>query len=754
MLLLETPTEVSATVAEATAAVRSGGLVMIVDAVGNTACLTAALKVVRADAMATFKEHGCGPMRVMASDGLGAVVSMSRDDRADGVPIEAAAQLVDLADVGGAAASTRVADDLGRPVGSDQAVQLADRLGVAIVAAHEILRQHPLEDRIAKRVVETVIPTPHGVLEAVGYASANGDEYVALMHADLRREPTRVHVHVQCQVSDVFGGGACRCGVQLRSALEVLETTRGMVLYVWRTDGERLRHVAVPPSGAEQAEDRPARDAAIARILCDLDVSPVDISCNESLDTQRLSALGVTVQSHRTETDRTRRRARFGGPDKRFVGAHHDSSRRRTDSRAVSPVDAFMRGKFVGARVPRVEDDRFLTGSARFTADVKMAGMRHVAFVRSPYAHARVLSVDVSEATALPGVVTVMTGADLADVADLVDPVAIDGLLKTPQPVIVRDRVRFVGEAVAAVVAEDRYIAEDAAELVVVDYEPLGAVTNAADGMDPDAPVLFDDLGTNIVYRTTRTHGDADAAFAAADRVFEGTFHTNRFMAAPMETRGAIAEFEVGPDRMQIWTSSQTPHLLRMALAGVLGMPEQRIRVITPAVGGGFGQKMATYPEEVVVAVLARRLGCAVKWIEDRRENLTAGSHAKEQIITLEVAVRSDGRILGMRSRLIGDGGAYSFNTASVLIEPLVAAQLMPGVYDVEHYDYEVIGMVTNKTPIGPYRGVGWTAGHSARELLFDEIARGLEMDAAEFRRLNMIAPGSFPHKHVHRHAL
>jgi GTP cyclohydrolase II len=300
MLLLETPTEVSATVVEATAAVRSGRLVMIVDEVGDTACLTAALKAVTADAMATFKEHGCGPMRVMASDGLGAVVSMSRDDRADGVPIEAAAQLVDLAGIGGAAASTRVADDFGQPVGSDCAVQLADRLGVAIVAAHEILRHHPLEDRIAKRVVETMIPTPQGLLEAVGYASANGDEYVALLHGDLRRRPTRVHVHVQCQVSDVFGGGACRCGVQLRSALEVLETTRGMVLYVWRTDGERLRHVALPPSAAGEAEDRPARDAAIARILCDLDVSPVDISSNESLDTQRLSALGVTVQSHRT----------------------------------------------------------------------------------------------------------------------------------------------------------------------------------------------------------------------------------------------------------------------------------------------------------------------------------------------------------------------------------------------------------------------------------------------------------------------
>ncbi|UGS35985.1 Caffeine dehydrogenase subunit alpha [Capillimicrobium parvum] len=388
-----------------------------------------------------------------------------------------------------------------------------------------------------------------------------------------------------------------------------------------------------------------------------------------------------------------------------------------------------------------------MTGSARFLADVKVAGMKHVGFVRSPYAHARMVSVDVSRALALPGVVAVVTAEHLHSVAPLVDPLAVEGLLKTPQPVLAVDRVRFVGEAVAAVVAEDRYVAEDAADLVVVGYEPLGAVTDAVAGMAADAPVLFEELGTNVLYRRSRAHGDTGAAFAAADRVFEGRFHTNRFMAAPMETRGAIATFETGPDRLHIQTSSQTPHLLRMSLSAALGMPEQRIRVSTPAVGGGFGQKMATYPEEVIVCELARRLGCPVKWVEDRRENLIAGSHAKEQIISMELAVTGEGRILGMRAQLIGDGGGYSFNTASVLIEPLVAAQLMPGVYDIANYDYEVIGVVTNKTPIGPFRGVGWTAGHSARELFFDEVARDLGLDPAEFRRLNMIAPGSFPHR-------
>jgi aerobic carbon-monoxide dehydrogenase large subunit len=405
------------------------------------------------------------------------------------------------------------------------------------------------------------------------------------------------------------------------------------------------------------------------------------------------------------------------------------------------------RGKFVGARVARVEDERFLTGAARFVADLKVAGARHVAFVRSPHAHARITSVDASRAQAMPGVLAVVTGADLADVGDLVDGMLIEGLAKTPQPVLARERVRFVGEAVAAVVAEDRYLAEDAAEAVAVEYDALGAVTDPVAAMDPQAPVLFDELGTNVLYRNAYRHGDAEAAFASADRVFEGTFHTNRFMAAPMETRGAIATFEVGPERLHIWSSTQTPYVLRMTLAQLLGMPEQRIRVSTPAVGGGFGQKMATYPEEVVVAALARRLRCPVKWIEDRRENLVAATHAKEQVVTLEVAVTEAGRVLGMRSRLIGDGGAYSFNTASVLVEPLHAAQMMPGVYDIANYDFDVIGVVTNKTPTGPFRGVGWTAGHSARELLFDEIARELSIDAAELRRRNMIAAGSFPYR-------
>ena len=413
----------------------------------------------------------------------------------------------------------------------------------------------------------------------------------------------------------------------------------------------------------------------------------------------------------------------------------------------MSRADGFTRGKFVGARVARVEDDRFLTGQARYIGDMKVAGEHHVAFARSPHAHARVVSVDASRAREMTGVVAVLTAADLADVADLVDAMPIEGLARTPQPVLAGDRVRFVGEAVAAVVAENRYLAEDAAEAVAVDYEPLEAIADPVAAMDPQAPVLFDEVGGNVVYRGAQRHGDTDAAFAAADRVFKGTFHTNRFMAAPLETRGAIATFEVGPDRLNVWSSNQTPHILRMVLAQVLGMPEQRIRVSTAAVGGGFGQKMATYPEEVVVAVLARRLGRPVKWIEDRRENLVAATHAKEQVVTLEAAVTEDGRILGMRAKLIGDGGGYSFNTASVLVEPLHAAQMMPGVYDVANYDYEVIGVVTNKTPTGPLRGVGWTAGHTARELLFDEIARELSIDPTDLRRRNMVAPDAFPHR-------
>jgi carbon-monoxide dehydrogenase large subunit len=410
-------------------------------------------------------------------------------------------------------------------------------------------------------------------------------------------------------------------------------------------------------------------------------------------------------------------------------------------------TDAPPTGRLLGARVNRVEDPRFLTGAARYIADLAFVREAHCAFVRSTFPHAHLRGIDTSAAAQMPGVIAVLTGQDIATVG-LIDPLfMIETLARTPQVALPTDRVRYVGEAIAVVVADDRARAEDAAEAVVVDYEPLEAVVDLERAMQPDAPRLFDHLDSNVVFRDAKEVGDVTGAFENADRVYERRFHTNRFMAAPMETRGVIAEFDRSSDRLTVWSSTQTPHLLRLALSTALEHPAQRIRIITPEVGGGFGQKMACYPEEVVVPALAMRLGRPIKWIEDRRENLLAGTHAKEQVVDMAIAVDRDGTIRGIRARYVGDAGAFSFNTASALIEPSLPVSLMPSVYDVTACAYEVVAVLTNKTPIGPYRGVGWTAGHSARELLLDEIARDLGMTPEELRRRNLLADDVFPYQ-------
>lgn len=260
------------------------------------------------------------------------------------------------------------------------------------------------------------------------------------------------------------------------------------------------------------------------------------------------------------------------------------------------------RGKWVGARVKRVEDPRFLTGEAKYLADLQSPGTVHAAFVRSPYAHARISRIDTTEARALPGVLAIYTAEDLSNLPPLVSGLPIEGLKPTPQTVLAKEKVRFVGEAVAVVIAENRYLAEDAAELVQVDYEPLPAVTNAERAMAPDAPILHEDLASNVVYQKVTTLGDVEGAFAQADHIFRRRFHTNRFVASPMETRGCLSVYERASGQLTFYSSTQMPHMLRLFLSLFLGIPEHKVRVISPEVGGGFGQKMTIYPEEVIVA--------------------------------------------------------------------------------------------------------------------------------------------------------
>lgn len=335
----------------------------------------------------------------------------------------------------------------------------------------------------------------------------------------------------------------------------------------------------------------------------------------------------------------------------------------------------------------------------------------------------------------MPGVRAVLTAHDLPH-QPLVDTVVMPGLSKTPQPALAQDRVRFVGEPVAVVVADDRARAEDAVAAVGLDIDPLPAVTSAS----------AEDTGDGVIYRQTkRWGGDVAAAFDAADVRVEGDFTTGRATAAPMEGRGCTAAWDAGRGVLEVISSTQSPYLLRRRLSQTTGLAEHRITVTVPEVGGAFGQKIPAAAEEVAVALAARHLGARLRWVEDRRESLIAAPHAKEQAIELALALDGDGVFLGMRATIVGDAGAYSHNSASALIEPYLCANLMPGVYRLPALEAEVIAVLTNKSPVAPYRGVGWTAGHVARELLIDRAARVLELDPVELRLRNLVAADAFP---------
>lgn len=398
----------------------------------------------------------------------------------------------------------------------------------------------------------------------------------------------------------------------------------------------------------------------------------------------------------------------------------------------------------IGTRQLRREDSRLLTGRGRYVADIVLPHLLHAAFVRAWPAHARILSIDVSEARALEGVVAVFTAADFPETT-MIDGNWIPDLAKTPQPVLAADKVRFVGEAVAIIVAEDRYIAEDACDLVAVDYEVLPAVTEP--GAEVVGEPLLAELTENIIYDQQMVFGEADDAWARATHVFTQHFAQARSTAAPMECRGAVADYDPSARTLDVWASTQSPHLLRRRLAAATRLPEHHVRVIMHDVGGGFGQKIAAQPEELVVAMAATRVGRPVKWIEDRREHFLAAPQARDQRVSVELATDDEGNFLAMRADILGDAGAYSFNSASALIEPYITARSIPGVYRVPAYSYTVRVGLTNKAPIAPYRGVGFVPGQAARELVIDKAARALGIDRVELRRKNMVRPADFPYR-------
>jgi len=380
----------------------------------------------------------------------------------------------------------------------------------------------------------------------------------------------------------------------------------------------------------------------------------------------------------------------------------------------------------------------------RYLDDLIVPGALHLAFVRSPHAHAALRNVDARRARALPGVVAVLAAAELP-LPSIRAEFRGEGYHGAGWPALAQDRVRFVGEAVAVVAARDRYVAEDAVDAVEVAYSPLPVVASAAAALERGSPRLHDAVPENVYFRRTYARGDVEGAFAAAPVIVAGTFHHQRLSGVPLEGRGIAARWEAG-GRLTVWASTQLPHVLRTGLARFLNLPETSVRVCVPDVGGGFGPKMTLYPEDLVACAVARLLARPVKWVEDRRENLLTMTHAREQTIEAAMAADGDGRILGLRAHVISDTGAYPAFPVTAVLEPMGTVQIIPGPYRVPAYAYTTLAVASNKCPLGAYRGVGMGVGIFVTERLMDKVAAATGTDPAAVRRANFVRAQEFPH--------
>ena len=405
-----------------------------------------------------------------------------------------------------------------------------------------------------------------------------------------------------------------------------------------------------------------------------------------------------------------------------------------------------LKPQLVGTRVMRSEDTRLLTGRGNYIADLHLPKMLHMAVLRSPMAHARITSVNADAASALSGVHAVWTGADVSGRCPGIQAGhQIEGMKATVQPILATDVVRYVGEPVAVVVASSRHVGEDALELIELDLEPLTPLVDAEAAIS-SSTLANETLDDNVILVGERDVGDVDAETQGAAVRVHGRFRHNRCTAAPMETRGCVAAYEWTTNQLRLWSATQIPHFIKSMIAMFTGFPEHDLEVITPDVGGGFGQKAHLFPEEVLVCLLAKELGCPVRWIEDRQENLLTATHAKDQINDMEIALTQDGRILALRQDVIGDGGAYNSFPWTHIIEPMAAAGTVTSVYDIPNLKTRFTAVVTNKCPVGAYRGIGWTAPQIAREALLDRAAHQLNLSPFEIRRRNVVKPDQFPY--------
>jgi carbon-monoxide dehydrogenase large subunit len=422
-------------------------------------------------------------------------------------------------------------------------------------------------------------------------------------------------------------------------------------------------------------------------------------------------------------------------PEHRARGAESGTAGKGSGGVSDSPL---------GKRLLRKEDFRFLTGSGRYLDDIEAPRALHAAFVRSPHAHARLRQIDLSRARAAPGVIAVVGGGEVNQwTAPLRLAPPIEGLQPVEIATLPTDKVRFQGDPVVCVVAADRYLAEDAAELVEIDYEPLPAVASFAAALAPNAPLVDESLPSNLVSHQSFAAGDPARRFAEADRIVEASFSQRRQTHLPIETRGCLAIWDEGRQHLTYHNPNQVPHPLRSTLAARLGLSESQVTVIVPDIGGGFGQKIALYREELTVAALARHLKRPVRWREDRLENLLASSHAREDFARLRAAVTNSGTLLALDLELREDFGAYCFYPANYLAR--VVAMILTGAYKVRDYSFDVQVALTNKCGNGPMRApmaiTSWVI-----EGTIDKIARELGLDPVEIRRRNMLRASELPY--------
>ena len=404
--------------------------------------------------------------------------------------------------------------------------------------------------------------------------------------------------------------------------------------------------------------------------------------------------------------------------------------------------------RHVGSRAKRPDDPRILTGRGRYVDDLILPRMVHVAFVRSVHAHARLGRVGVGAARRAPDVVGVLTGAEAARLCKPYRGVLAHyrGMKTGAMQPLAVERVRYVGEPIVAVAATSRAAAEDAARRVAVEYEPLPAVLDPGTALAPGAPLIHEALGDNLIYETRLTAGDVAGALAAAHRVYTRKFTIGRHTGVPVEPRSLVADYEPSTRALTLWISSQVPHMMQAVLAELFSLPEQRVRVIAPDVGGSFGIKIHVYQDDLAACALAQVLGRPVKWVATRRESFLTDIHARDQSVRVEVAAAADGTLTGMRAEITAAVGPYSAYPRSSVVEGGQVLRLLPGPYRLRNYDATLRVVAQNKAITSQYRAVGHPIATAVTESMVELIARDLGLDPAELRRRNLVRPDEFPY--------